>query len=70
MGPVRQAMGDAKLSAGDLHKVLLVGGSSRSLLEPLHGHLVAGQVHALGLLELGHHPVHNALVKVVAAQTG
>ena len=29
MGPVRQAMGDAKLSAGDLHKVLLVGGSSR-----------------------------------------
>ena len=29
MGPVRQAMGDAKLSVGDLHKVLLVGGSSR-----------------------------------------
>ncbi|MEY8402453.1 molecular chaperone DnaK [Oscillospiraceae bacterium 44-34] len=29
MGPVRQAMGDAKLQAGDLHKVLLVGGSSR-----------------------------------------
>ncbi|MDE7035092.1 MAG: molecular chaperone DnaK, partial [Eubacteriales bacterium] len=29
MGPVRQAMGDAGLGAGDLSKVLLVGGSSR-----------------------------------------
>ena len=29
MGPVKQAMSDAGLSAGDLHKVLLVGGSSR-----------------------------------------
>ncbi|MGM9593324.1 MAG: molecular chaperone DnaK, partial [Candidatus Onthomonas sp.] len=29
MGPVRQAMSDAGLSAGDLSKVLLVGGSSR-----------------------------------------
>ncbi len=29
MGPVRQAMGDAGLSASDLSKVLLVGGSSR-----------------------------------------
>ncbi len=29
MKPVRQAMGDAGLSAGDLHKVLLVGGSTR-----------------------------------------
>lgn len=29
MVPVRQAMSDASLSAGDLHKVLLVGGSSR-----------------------------------------
>jgi molecular chaperone DnaK len=29
MGPVRQAMSDAKLSASDLSKVLLVGGSSR-----------------------------------------
>jgi len=28
MGPVRQAMGDAGLSASDLHKVLLVGGST------------------------------------------
>ena len=29
MGPVKQAMSDAGLSAGDIHKVLLVGGSSR-----------------------------------------
>ncbi|MFI3313050.1 MAG: Hsp70 family protein, partial [Eubacteriales bacterium] len=29
MGPVRQAMSDADVSASDLHKVLLVGGSSR-----------------------------------------
>ena len=29
MGPVRQAMNDAGLQAGDLEKVLLVGGSSR-----------------------------------------
>ncbi|NCE64902.1 molecular chaperone DnaK [Pseudoflavonifractor sp. 524-17] len=29
MGPVRQAMSDAGLSASQLHKVLLVGGSSR-----------------------------------------
>ncbi|MEE1333395.1 MAG: Hsp70 family protein, partial [Erysipelotrichaceae bacterium] len=29
MGPVRQALSDAKLSAGDLDEVLLVGGSTR-----------------------------------------
>jgi len=29
MGPVRQAMGDAGLTPSDLHKVLLVGGSTR-----------------------------------------
>ena len=29
MGPVRQAMGDAGLSPKDLHKILLVGGSTR-----------------------------------------
>ncbi|MCI8600330.1 MAG: molecular chaperone DnaK [Oscillospiraceae bacterium] len=29
MGPVRQALSDAKLSASDLNKVLLVGGSTR-----------------------------------------
>jgi len=29
MGPVRQALSDAGLSAGDIHKVLMVGGSTR-----------------------------------------
>ena len=29
MGPVRQAMSDAGLKVSDLHKVLLVGGSTR-----------------------------------------
>ena len=29
MGPVKQALADSGLSAGDLHKVLMVGGSSR-----------------------------------------
>ncbi len=29
MGPVRQAMSDAGLSASDIHKILMVGGSSR-----------------------------------------
>jgi len=29
MGPVRQAMSDAGVTAGDLHRVLLVGGSTR-----------------------------------------
>ncbi len=29
MGPVKQALSDSGLSAGDLHKVLMVGGSSR-----------------------------------------
>ncbi|MGL5514065.1 MAG: molecular chaperone DnaK, partial [Sporomusa sp.] len=31
MGPVRQALNDAGLSAGDLNKILLVGGSTRTL---------------------------------------
>ncbi len=29
MGPVKQALSDSGLSASDLHKVLMVGGSSR-----------------------------------------
>ncbi len=49
--------------AGQLDLGLLGG-----LLEALHGNFIAGQIHTLGLLELGHHPVHDTLVKVVAAQ--
>ena len=42
----------------------LLGG----LLQPLHGHPVGGQVHAVGALELADQPLHDALVEVVAAQ--
>ena len=38
------------------------------LVEALQGHLVLREVHALGLLELGHQPVDDLLVEVVATQ--
>ena len=50
--------------AGQLDLCFLGG-----LLQPLHSHLIAAQVDALRLLELGHQVFHDALVKVVAAQT-
>jgi hypothetical protein len=40
------------------------------LLQALQRHLVARQVNAVFLLELGHDPVNDALVHVVAAQVG
>ena len=39
-------------------------------LQALHGHLVVGQVDAVGRLELVHEPVHDPLVPVVAAEVG
>ena len=42
----------------------------RRFLQSLHGHLVAGQVDALLLLKLAHHPVDHLVVKVIAAQMG
>ena len=51
--------------AGELNLGLL-----SSLFETLHSHLVAAQVDALALLELGNQVVDDALVKVVAAQMG
>ena len=45
-------------------------GLLRRLFQPLHGHLVPGQIHALSLLELLNHPLGNLIVKVVAAQEG
>ena len=42
----------------------LLGG----LVEALQGHLVFAQVDAVALLELGHHPVDDGLVEVVAAE--
>ena len=49
--------------AGQLDLGLLGG-----LLQPLHGHPVGRQVHAVGALELADQPLHDALVEVVAAQ--
>ena len=48
---------------GQLDLCLLCG-----FLQSLHCHLVAGQVNALCLLELGGHPVNDPLVKVIATQ--
>src|SRR5699024_710003 len=51
--------------AGELNLGLLSG-----LLETLHGDLVAAQVDALALLELGNQVLDDALIEVVAAQMG
>src|SRR6266545_3689574 len=42
----------------------LLGG----LLQPLEGHAVSRQVHAVGVLELLHHPVDDSLVPVIATE--
>ena len=39
-----------------------------SLLQSLHGHLIAAQVNALALLELVGYPIDNSLVEIVAAE--
>ena len=62
---------------GDIGQVDVGGGHAgqldlgllSSLLQALHGHLVAGEVHIVGALELADHPLHDALVEVVAAET-
>ena len=40
----------------------------RGLAQALHGHLVLGQVHAVGVLEVGHEPVDDLVVPVVATE--
>ncbi len=50
--------------AGQLDLSLLSG-----LLESLHGHLVAGQVDAVGLAELLADPVDDSHIEVIAAET-
>ena len=40
-----------------------------SLFQSLHCHLVCGQIHTLGALELCQHVIHNLLIEVIAAQT-
>ena len=49
--------------AGQLDLCLFCG-----FLQSLHGHLVAGEVDAVLLLEGGNHPIDDALIEVVAAQ--
>ena len=66
-GGVGGDIGQVDVGGGDAGQLDL--GLLGGLLQALHGHLVAGQVHAVGLLELADHPVHDALVEVVAAQT-
>ena len=65
-GGVGGDIGQVDAGGGDAGKLdlSLLGG----LLQALHRHFVAGEVDALGLLELGGHPVHDTLVEVIAAQ--
>ena len=65
-GGIGGDIGEVNGGGGDAGQLNL--GLFRSLLQALHGNLVAAQVDALGLLKLRHHPVHDALVEVVAAQ--
>ena len=59
VGQVDRGLG----GAGQLDLGLLAG-----LAQPLHGHLVLGQVHAVRVLELGHQPLDDLVVPVVAAE--
>ena len=64
--------------SGDKRKVDVGGGSGRklflcllsSLFQSLHGHLIAGQIHALCLLKLVNHPLDHGIIEVIAAQMG
>jgi hypothetical protein len=48
----------------------VVESSILAFLQPLQGHGVLAEIDALRLLELGHQPVDDALVEVVAAEVG
>jgi hypothetical protein len=65
----RGVSGDERqVDAGLRHgRQLLLGLHSR-LREALHGLAVLAQVDALIALEVGHEPVHDLLVEIVAAQ--
>ena len=65
-GGVGGDIGQVDVGGGDAAQLDL--GLLGGLLQPLHGHLVAAQVHAVALLELAHQILHDALVEVVAAQ--
>ena len=64
------------LGGSDIRNVDIGGGHVGQLflcclsgvLQTLHSHLIAGQIHTLGALELIHQMVDDSLVKVIAAQ--
>ena len=60
--------GQVQLRGGCTGQLLL--GLFRFLLQAAHSSRIAGEVDAVGLLELGHSVLHDALVKVIAAQMG
>ena len=69
LGAGRVSGDEGQVDVGGGHAGELDLGLLGSLLQSLHRHLVAGQIHAgLGLEGL-YHPVDDTLVKVVAAQT-
>src|SRR4051812_38446336 len=59
---------ERQVDLGLLRRAQLGLGLLGLLVEALEGHLVGRQVRALGLLELGHEPVDDRLVEVVAAE--
>ena len=65
-GGVRRDIGQVDVGGGHAGKLDL--GLLGSLLQALHGDLIAGEVHAIGALELADHPLHDALIEVIAAQ--
>ena len=65
-GGVGGDIGQVNIAAGNTGQLDL--GLLGSLLQTLHGHLIAGEVNAIGALELGYQVLHDALVEVIAAQ--
>ena len=65
-GGVGGDIGQVNIAAGNAGQLDL--GLLGGLLQTLHSHLIAGEVDAVGALELRHQVLHDALVEVIAAQ--
>ena len=65
-GGVRSDIGQVDVGGG--HAGQLDLGLLGSFLQTLHGNLIAGEIHVVGALELADHPLHDALIEVVAAE--
>ena len=68
LGPVLVGRDERQVDVAGLRRAQLDLGLLGGLVETLQGHLVFAQVDALALQELGHHPVDDGLVEVVAAE--